>query len=322
MRSLTRIISTVMLVGLLMSSIARAQAIGDKIERVARAKRASVRIYVDGKPNGSGFIVSGDGLIVTAFHVLFKEYIGKDDTQIMQSDVEVEFNDGTKLPAVIHKVCLVKDTTDKGTDEAFYDDFCILQTNPKARLEVIPLGSFATASEGADIYICGFPSDFNKPLVNFGVMSTKAKILFTIRDNVIIPQPDKGKTDVAWMDITLNRGDSGAPVIVMGKKPKDDRVIGIVSINRSPLPPELMGLIQEFNRRLQQAASSARYNPLPMLDSLYNPNRNTKLMSDEDIAKLANLVGAGLLSSSLGYGACVSIDNVKEKIASLAIKHH
>jgi hypothetical protein len=167
------------------------------------------------------------------------------------------------------------------------------------------MGSFADAYEGADIYICGYPLGINKSLVHFGVLSTKATISFSASGNYFFPKLDGTKTEIAWLDITLNRGNSGGPVILMGKKPKDDRVIGIISVSIKPLPPDLIELIETLNRQKYQSSP---------IDSLLNPSRGSKGLSDEDMRKFINLVGQGLLNSSLGFGACVSIDNLKNRL--------
>ena len=91
----------------------------------------------------------------------------------------------------------------------------------------------------------------------------------------------------------------------MGKKPRDDRVVGIISVSMTPVPPDLVELIKTLNRQQYQSST---------IDSLLNPSRGSKGLSDEDMRKFANLVGQGLLSSSLGFGACVSIDNLKNKL--------
>ena len=282
-----------------------------KKERLARIRNATVRILINGLPKGTGFVISKDGLIATAFHVVFHEYLS-DDTQTISSSIEVEFNDGLKLPATVHKSCLLKDTTDKGTDDAFFGDYCILQVASTKLLDFLPLGTFADAYEGADIYISGYPLPTNKAIVNFGVLSTKSTISFTAIGNKMIPKIDGTKTEIAWLDITMNQGNSGGPVVLVGKEPKDDRVVGIISFKPNPSSQELQDLIDAFNRQ-QTGPSFSSLGGLPNFDSLINPV-GSKRMSDEDLRKFANPVTSSLQTSSLGIGACVSVDYLKSRL--------
>ena len=69
-------------------------------ERVKRIKRATVRILINGQPSGTGFVISGAGLIGTCFHVVqHVQAAPNGQTQITYApSIEVEFKDGNKLP--------------------------------------------------------------------------------------------------------------------------------------------------------------------------------------------------------------------------------
>src|SRR5207248_2918708 len=93
-------------------------------ERVARVKKSIVRVLVGGRPIGSGFVVSNDGLIATCFHVVQHAQATPDGkTQIGYADgIEVQFVDGTKLTAIV-------DERSKGPDlpSAVQQDYAILR---------------------------------------------------------------------------------------------------------------------------------------------------------------------------------------------------
>jgi hypothetical protein len=48
-----------------------------------------------------------------------------------------------------------------------------------------------------------------------------------LKDSIVYRQ-------VAWLDVTMNKGNSGGPVIRMGKSYKDDEVIGIATFILNP----------------------------------------------------------------------------------------
>jgi len=100
--------------------------------------------------------------------------------------------------------------------------------------------------------------------------------------------------EVAWLDITMNRGNSGGPIVLMGEEPEGDKVIGIASFGLNPFadPAEkLIEIVQTF------------------------PG-NAVLMG-VDFKRFVTLRGAALSSNSLnslGVSGCVSIDYLKSNL--------
>ena len=99
------------------------------IERHASITASVVRVLVGDKPNGTGFVVSEDGLIVTTFHVVQLAVAAGEGKVSIQfaTDISVEFKDGRTLPAV------AVDRGDRArTLESISKDFAILRVNATA----------------------------------------------------------------------------------------------------------------------------------------------------------------------------------------------
>lgn len=253
------------------------QDITDMELRLNLVKKSTVQICVNGQPSGSGFVVTKDGLIATNFHVV-QNIQSSVDGQVninYASSIEVIFNDGKRLPASVYDTC----KTDSDFMEALSKDYCILKVTTKD-LTPLTVGSFADAKEGAKIYLCGFPLGIGQPVVSVGMLSTKWVTAGYLDQG--------GDREVAWLDITMNKGNSGGPIVLFGKDVKDDQVIGIASFGLNPFAKpseELIQLVQTFP--------------------------GTARIIGVDFKRFSILIGAALASNSLGVGGCVSIDYLK-----------
>ena len=249
-------------------------------DRINKVKESIVRIFVEGQIAGSGFIVSRSGLIATCFHVVQKNEPAPNN-QIRSiayaSDIQVGFSNGKMLAATVHTSCQYQ-----GYVEALAKDYCILQVI-SSNLAPLPLGSFTDAQEGDQIYLAGFPLGIAQPVFAIGMLSTKWSA------NGYLNQG--GPRDAAWLDITMNVGNSGGPVLLLSEKPETDKVIGIATFGLNPFAKpaeELMGIVQGF------------------------PG-NVAIMN-VDFKKFGTLVGSALRTTSLGVNGCISIDYLKAKL--------
>jgi serine protease Do len=248
-------------------------------QRLTQIKKATVRILVNGQPSGSGFIISRDGLVATCFHVVQRLLpASNEQTQITYAtSIEVEFNDGRKLPATVHGSC-----QNQGFLEALSKDYCVLEVESK-NLIPLPLGTFADVYEGDNIYLCGFPFGINQAVVSVGMLSTKWATSGYLNQG--------SNREVAWLDVTMNKGNSGGPVVLVGNEPQDDKVIGIASFGLNPFAnsaEELIQIVQTFP--------------------------GNAVIMGVDFKKFATLIGTALASNSLGVGGCISIDYLKFKL--------
>jgi serine protease Do len=151
---------------------------------------------------GSGFIVHGDGIIVTNAHVV------SGATKIF-----VALRDGTRYAAQV-----------MGVDEQ--NDLAVLKIDAK-RLPVAPLGSSDNLLVGEWAIAIGNPYGFvlanTEPTVTVGVVSGVGR-------NLVSP-PERSVTyvDMIQTDAAVNPGNSGGPLVNA-----DGEVIGVNSSIYSP----------------------------------------------------------------------------------------
>lgn len=237
-------------------------------ERIERIKKSVVRILIDDQPSGTGFVISQDGRIATNFHVIQPAQPTEDGN--FGRPIKVAFQDGEKFEASLDKSC-----TGKKMSEAESKDYAILKIDTK-NLSILKLGSFEDTSEGSFVYLSGFPYTVPSPITATGILSTK--------------WTDKDK-DVAWLDITMNSGNSGGPVMLLGNTPEDDKVVCIAEFNLTFFVSEAQKLIE-----------------------IADTYPATAIISGINIKELAFLIGNALKTNSVGVGGCVSINYLKKAL--------
>lgn len=213
---------------------------------IAAIKESTVRILVDGKPKGSGFIVAEHGLIATAFHVVAKTTTNQHGEPHITyaSPIEVQFEDGEKLPALPHTTCL-----GMGIFRAMLCDFAILEVSTEKNRRPLPLGSFKDVREGSRVYLAGFPLMSERPRATLGRVAMKWEDALSASS-----ERSSGKRKphgIAVLDIEMSRGDSGGPIVLIGETPAQDRVIGIASFIMHPLDQELKTLLAAIRRHTE-----------------------------------------------------------------------
>lgn len=60
-----------------------------------------------------------------------------------------------------------------------------------------------------------------------------------------------GNREVAWLDVTMNSGNSGGPIVLMGEEPEGDKVIGIASFGLNPFAILQNNSLRLFKRFLE-----------------------------------------------------------------------
>lgn len=228
---------------------------GDSVyndERSSHIKKSIVRIYVDGKPKGTGFVISEDGLIATAFHVIART-IPTPHAQAhitYAASIEVLFHDGRRIPAVVHTSCI-----GRGLHGSIIRDYCILEVEITEKLTPLRLGNFSDLSEGSRVYRAGYPLVSARPCTAFGFVSAVWKEPVVSYHNKLIPEK-RNNTGVALLDIAMDRGHSGGPIVLTGKNPAEDRVVGIASFVTKPLDQELKTLLAAIRSYTEKSSSS------------------------------------------------------------------
>lgn len=144
-------------------------------------------------------------------------------------------------------------------------------------LKPLKLGRFADVAEGDRVYLAGYPFGIEQIVVAAGILSTKWKAPGYL---------GQGSTrDVAWLDVTMNKGNSGGPVLLLAEDPARDVVVGIGNFSLNP-----------FAQRAEEFANVAASFP------------GNAVIIGVDFKKFSILIGAALASQSHGVGGCVAID--------------
>lgn len=130
---------------------------------------------------GSGFIISEDGYVLTNHHVVENA-----------DEIEVGLSDGSEFDAEV-----------VGTDPSI--DLALLKLNSDEPLPVLPLGDSDAMRVGEWVIAIGNPLDFEQT-VTVGVLSAKER-------RVPIGNTDQGVVSFLQTDAAINFGNSGGPLL-------------------------------------------------------------------------------------------------------------
>ncbi|HZO63065.1 MAG TPA: trypsin-like peptidase domain-containing protein [Gaiellaceae bacterium] len=180
----------------------------------ARRARGVVTLYAvfgsdttTGAAQGSGFVVSSDGLILTSSHVITTAGTGSADVE-PASQVFVEFRDRDRVKASI-----------VGWD--VFDDVGVLRIDPKAHaLTPVPFGDSSRVVVGAPVAAIGSPFG-NENSLTVGVVSATQRSIESLTSQYNL-------VDAIQVDAPINHGNSGGPLF-----DARGRVIGINAQIRS-----------------------------------------------------------------------------------------
>jgi len=188
-----------------------------------------------GSTQGSGFVASADGHILTNAHVITNA--GDGAPVGGATEVYVEFQDLDRVPAEI-----------VGWD--LFDDVGLLKVDPKAHsLAPVPLGDSARATVGEPVAAIGSPFG-NQNSLAVGVVSATGRSIPSLLSGYEI-------ADAIQIDAPINHGNSGGPLLdVRG------RVIGInAQIKSDSGNAEGVGFAVPINaarRTMEQLISTGR----------------------------------------------------------------
>ena len=162
---------------------------------------------VTGSSQGSGFVVSSDGVILTNSHVITTAGAGGGDAK-PAGDVFVEFKDRDRVKATI-----------VGWD--VFDDVGVLRVDPKLHsLTPLPLGNSAEVVVGEPVAAIGSPFG-NENSLTVGVVSATQRSIGSLTSQYNL-------VDAIQVDAPINHGNSGGPLF-----DAQGRVIGINAQIRS-----------------------------------------------------------------------------------------
>jgi len=262
---------TVTLLSLLTAPGESIDAKGSMRERLRRLRESTVRILVNGRPAGTGFAVAGN-LVATNFHVVqHLSPAAGGQTQVEYAGaIQIQLHDGRLLSAAPHP-----SVTENNLSFAVGRDVTLLTVTAND-LKPLKLGRFADAAEGDPLYLAGYPFNVEQVVVATGILSTKWKASGYLSQG--------GTRDVAWLDMTMNKGNSGGPVLSLA----DDAVVCIANFSLNP-----------FAQSAEDFANIAAKFP------------GQAVVLGIDFKKFSSLIGAALSSQSHGVGGCVAVDYVQ-----------
>ena len=157
---------------------------------------------------GSGFVASADGIVLTSAHVITTAGQGQNSKTAPAQRIFVEYADGDRVRAQV-----------VGYD--LYDDVGVLKVDPAAHaVSPIPLGDSSRVVVGQPVAAIGSPFD-NVDSLSVGVVSAIRRSIpsLTSRYNLV---------DAIQTDAPINHGNSGGPLF-----DARGRVIGINAQIRS-----------------------------------------------------------------------------------------
>lgn len=246
-------------------------------ERIQRVKEATVQILIDNVPLGTGFFINNKGLVASNMHVIETENLRVDSVSgKVLSIIEVKLNNGNK------KEVIVPDFFIKGQGfqiGKFYDFICLELKDKSFTSPFLKLGNYTNLKEGDYIYTCGYPFGIEQPVFTSGMVSTK----FTQYSADSLNQ-----RNVAWLDLSMNKGNSGGPIVLVKNDPLDDEVIGIASFN--------LNVLSQYAQQLKIIAQ--------------NRNANA-ILGGLDIKGFAELTAVSIEANSYGIGGLISIEYLK-----------
>jgi len=157
---------------------------------------------------GSGFVVSDDGHVLTASHVITNAGTEPPADVRAAEQVFVEFRDGDRVPARV-----------VGWD--LFDDVALLKVDPDRHpVAPLPLGDSSQIVVGEPVAAIGSPFGAENSLAT-GVVSATGRTIPTLTSDYSI-------VDAIQIDAPINRGNSGGPLF-----DARGRVIGINAQIRS-----------------------------------------------------------------------------------------
>jgi S1-C subfamily serine protease len=235
------------------------------VERVLPAV-VNVRTDIgqDGRPpEGTGFIVDPDGVVVTNYHVV-ERALG----------IQVVTNDGQRLEA-------------RAIGGDFAADLAVLQVDADG-LPAVPLGDSDQLRLGQDVVALGFALGLEGgPSVTTGIVSGLGRTIRAGGQDV----ETRTYEDVIQTDAAINPGNSGGPLV-----DRAGRVVGINTAGVGAGAAENVGFAIAINRArpVIEHAIDDPQGPAPLLGV------STQTVTPELVAQFGLSVDTGVLVRTLG----------------------
>lgn len=247
-------------------------------QRLLHVKKSVVRILIDDEPSGTGFIVSKTGQIITCWHVIQPAITVDESTKAIHlKKITAEFISGEKIELGIYTYLF-----EEGYRDALIYDYCFLEPSIKTNVlyEFLKLGNFESVNEGEQVYSVGYPLGIEQQFVSSGIMSTKWTDKIKLQDNTEINR------EVSWLDLTMNKGNSGGPILKIGNT--EDEVIGIATFILNPYA----NTSQELSKLSDNLGIDIQFGGISQV-------------------KVNKLFADAVTNNSIGISGCVSINHIK-----------
>lgn len=226
-----------------------------KLKRFSRLDMSVVKLFYEGKPVGSGFVIK-DFYIITNFHVARQiielKRLGKkvNDTihyipSLYNNIIEESEDDKTRNPAIVLSNFVENDTI---YNYGKYSDLVVLKTKNKKNLtSYLPL-SRRFYFRGDEVIVAGFPLALQNLTISSGIVGNEFFGPFIPREAAsLLPfaRPYYGQADF------INApGSSGGPVVKLGSSKEKDSVIGIVWGGRKANSQNITALLEYYEKKL------------------------------------------------------------------------
>ena len=114
-------------------------------------------------------------------------------------------------------------------------------------------------------------------------------ILSTLSVQSLTKNSKKQQRQIAWLDMTTNKGNSGGALMTLGKNPEDDEVIGITSFITVPFYKDL----EELNKYVTETEKIG-----------------TVEFMGINFLRYIKLINTAVNLNSVGINGCISIKKV------------
>jgi serine protease Do len=255
-------------------------------ERVNKLKNCVVKVFVEGGiSTGTGFFISENGHVLTCWHVIQPAI--KTDSLGKILDIKrvfIEYSNRDTIEVGIPSEYLLN--SNKNSNAVSYD-YCILTipTSIKKKTDFLKIETFEYIEEGDEVYTCGYPLGIENQFISKGILSTKYidSSLYLGKINI--------KRSVALLDLSINKGNSGGPLIKLGKTVDDDRVVGIVSFLITKNGKNAEKLIKDLNDK--------------KIDVQINDGKGNLI----NLIAIFKMFAESIAYSSNGISGCISINH-------------
>lgn len=268
-------------------------------ERIKKFRETVVRITIDSVNGmGTGFFIDKSGLVLTNWHVIQPAIVLNDKRLLAYvHKIFIQYTNGKmieyRISRSLLKIPLIQ-------FDAAAQDYCTLEpVRPvNESTPFFALARFDTFSEGEEVYTCGYPLAIKQQFISRGLLSTKYNDItknFDIHGDSITVSQKRG-----LIDITMNGGNSGGPILKLGATIQEDKVVGIANFIIIPYSDDIEALLKKLLNIQKKAQGGGGGGGIALNGLDYN---DTIL-----------LLTAALKSASNGLSGCISLDSYLDMV--------